>query len=165
MLETSASRGLLPLEHVSTITQGSRRTRREAVFDAENRRVQTKTGDAEPIALPMSPSARDPITALFYLRTLPLAQGARLSIPLIVNGTPSTLDLDVGAIEPLRTEGRTWPAWRVNVRTRQRVERRRPLSITAWISTEEHRVPIRFDVDAEFGTVRADLTEYRESGK
>jgi hypothetical protein len=53
----------------------------------------------------------------------------------------------------------------VNARPRQRIERRRPLEVTAWISTDARRVPIRFDMHANFGTVRADLTEYRGSVK
>jgi hypothetical protein len=159
-LETSADARLLPLRHVSTITQGRRRTHREAVFDASSGRAQWTTS-AGVVDLPLSTDARDPIAAFFYLRTIPFTPGSSLSIPLTNNGVAMKLELDIGSPERIIVEGRSWDAWRVDARISRAIERRRSPAITAWIGADARRIPIRFDVAADFGTIRLDLAEYR----
>jgi hypothetical protein len=42
-----------------------------------------------------------------------------------------------------------------------RVERRRPVGLAVWISTDERRVPLVIDLDAGFGRLRLVLVDYR----
>jgi hypothetical protein len=43
-----------------------------------------------------------------------------------------------------------------------RLERRRPLAMSVWLSRDERRIPLRVLVDAGFGRVSAALREYRK---
>jgi hypothetical protein len=43
----------------------------------------------------------------------------------------------------------------------RRIERRRPISMTIWLTNDDRRVPLRAVVEAGFGRVRLDLVDYR----
>lgn len=160
-LETTASSRLLPLQHLETIVQGSRRIERRHAYDGANHRVRTTTGGAA-VTLPLAVDARDPITALFYVRTLPLAAGSTYSFPLTNNGLATRVELSIGPLETITLNGRSWSVWKVEPHLRQSAARRNPPAITAWVSADAHHLPIRVDVVAGFGTVRAELASYRE---
>jgi hypothetical protein len=155
-LETATDARLLPREYVETIVEGKRHTDRRITFDFDRGQLQMTTGGA-PITLPLAAEARDPVAALFYVRTLPLAPGTSFSLPLSDNGRSSQLDVSVGAMETIELDGRSWSTWRVEPRVRQRIERTRPLDITAWVTADERRLPVLVDVDGPFGLVRAEL--------
>jgi len=159
--ETMTSERLLPLQHRETVAEGRRTVDRQLEFDADRREVRMTTGGAT-VTLPLVRDARDPISALFYVRTLPLAPGTHVVLPLTDNGRRSQLDVTVGATEMIVAGGRTWQAWKVAPRITARVERQAPLAIAAWLSADARRIPLVFDVTGPFGTVRGELTEYRE---
>ena len=64
---------------------------------------------------------------------------------------------------PRRIElgGVTHRAIRLEPRLMRRIERRRPIRMTVWLSDDDRKVPLRVLVDAGFGRVRADLVDYR----
>jgi Protein of unknown function (DUF3108) len=114
------------------------------------------------VTLPLARDARDPISAVFYVRTLPLAAGAHVVLPLTDNGRRSALDLTVVGTESIVAAGRTWQALKLAPRITGRVERQTPLAITTWLSADARRIPLVFEVTGGFGTVRGELKEYRE---
>jgi hypothetical protein len=160
-LETTANARLLPLEHTEAIVEGRRSIDRRLSFDLPNRQVRMTSGGAS-VTLPLAEAARDPITALFYVRTLPLAADSSFSLPLTDNGRSSRLEFTVGPPETVVVSGRSWSAWKVVPLIRERIPRRAPLAITAWLAADERRLPIMFDVGGAFGTVRAELTSFRD---
>jgi len=160
-LDTLVNDRLLPLRQTASIVEGRRTTERRLEFDPAGHEVRMTTGGST-VTLPLARDARDPITALFYVRTLPLAAGAHLVLPLTDNGRRSQLDLTVGATESIVAAGRTWQALKLAPRITGRVERQTPLAITTWLSADARRIPLAFEVTGPFGTVRGELTQYRE---
>jgi hypothetical protein len=158
-LESATSAGLLPLEYSEVIDEGTRGLERQLTFDPERHEVRIVSGGTS-IVLPVAIGARDPISAFFYLRTLPLTEGARYRIPISDNGRPLRLDVTVGPRESIVLDGRTWEAWKVQPSASERIDRD-PLRMTAWLSADERRVPLVVDVSAQFGTVRVEMTGYR----
>ena len=77
------------------IDEGTRGIERQLTFDPERHEVRIVSGGTS-IVLPVGIGARDPISAFFYLRTLPLTEGARYGIPISDNGRPLRLDVTVG---------------------------------------------------------------------
>jgi hypothetical protein len=65
---------------VEAIDEGTRRIDRQLTFDPERHEVRIVSGGTS-IVLPVRVGARDPISAFFYLRTLPLTEGARYGVP------------------------------------------------------------------------------------
>ena len=163
-LETTTSDRLLPLAHRETIAEGRRTTDRHIEFDADRRELRMTTGGAA-ITLPLARGARDPISALFYVRALAIQPGMHVVLPLTDNGRRSQVELTTGAVESLAIDGRTWRAWRIEARLRGRVERQEPLAISTWLSADERRIPLVFEISAAFGKARAELATYREGEK
>jgi hypothetical protein len=157
---TDATADIMPLRHERQLREG-RRTVDEAVrFDVDRRVVISETDAGRP-PLRLWPGARDPIAAFFYLRTLALAPGTNLQVPVNDNGRNLILDVRVDGIERITIAGHEHEALRVTPILRQRIERRQPLDITVWLSHDERRIPLAADVRAGFGTVRLELERYR----
>jgi hypothetical protein len=158
---TDASVDLLPLRHTRRERQRHRDLTRVFTFDHERRTVQLRSGREESsVTLSMPPGTRDALTALYYTRSVALAPGAVLKVPLNDGGRNSILELRVAGEDQLTVGGRTVPALRLEPRIIQRVERRRPLELTIWLSRDARRVPLRADVAAGFGRLRLDLVSY-----
>jgi hypothetical protein len=163
---TTADATLLPLEHVREIREGRRRMDRTYLFDRTARHV--RVGDtraaalaADAMTLPLgSPAARDGLSALYYIRTLPAPATAALSIPINDAGSAMLLETGPGVRETIDHGGGPTAALRLEPRLLRRIERRRPIGLTIWLSDDERRIPLRVIVDAGFGRVRLELTDY-----
>jgi hypothetical protein len=119
---------------------------------------EARLGDA--VSLPMTSQARDAIAALFYARTLPLEAGVRYRVPVNEAGRNLVVEVAVTVREVIQVQGRSVDAIRLEPRIQRRVERRRAIVATLWLSTDARRVPLAFDVEAGFGRVRAELRSY-----
>jgi hypothetical protein len=162
-LESTTSASLLPLAYSEVIDEGTRGIERQLTFDAERHEVRIVSGGTS-IVLPVAIGARDPISAFFYLRTLPLTEDARYSVPISDNGRRLHLEVTVGRQESITLDGRAWDAWKVQSSLSERIDRD-PMRLTAWLSADERRVPLVVDVQAPFGTVRIEMTAYRRDGQ
>jgi len=159
-LETTATARLLPLAHHEVIDEGRRRIDRQLEFDFDRHEVRIASGGTT-ISLPLGAEARDPLTALFYIRTQPLSTGVHFALPVTDVGRRLKLDVAVGGRESIVLDGRTWDAWKLEPQLSNRIERS-PLSISAWVSADARRIPLLVEVAAGFGSVRVELTDYRE---
>lgn len=148
---------LLPLEHRREIREGRRNVDRVYRYDHAARTVQTSQ-----MTLPLGAvAARDALSVLYYVRTLPLGPGDVLSVPMNEAGTSLVLQVSVAAPETIDVLGRATAALRLEPRAMRRIERRRPVAMTLWLSADERRVPLRALVDAGFGSLRLELSSYR----
>ncbi len=163
LIETSVSSMLLPFSHREAISDGKRRIERQATFDPTRHEMHLTSGGTS-MTLPLEPAARDPLTALFYVRGLAMQAGSHVALPLNDNGRRLTLDVSVRGIETVSLDGRSLPAWRVEPRLTDRLARRGPLNITAWLGTDARRVPLIIEIEAGFGRARLELENYRERG-
>lgn len=153
---TIADAGLLPIEHRREIREGRRVVDRRYVYDRAARLVQT-----DQMALPLGDAAsRDAISALYYVRTLPLAPGAMVTVPLNEAGTRLTLQVQVADVETIERDGRRMEALRLDPRVMRRIERRRPIAMTVWLTADPRRIPLRAVVNAGFGTIRLELRDW-----
>ena len=148
---------LLPLTHTREIREGRRQVDRRYVYDRASNLIQT-----EQMALPLgAASARDAFSALYYVRTLPLESGSIITVPLNEAGTSLVLQVSVADVETLEHRGTRVAALRLEPRIMRRIERRRPVAITLWLSADARRIPLRAFVDAGFGRIRLELNEHR----
>jgi hypothetical protein len=157
---------LLPQVHERDQREGSRHLTRAFVYRHADSiiRIGRDAGHAageEGVSLPLAKSARDAISAVFYARTLPLAAGDRYLIPVNEAGRNLVIDLVVAGRETTTVQGREVAAIRLEPRMRRRVERRRPVTATLWVSDDDRKVPVALDLDAAFGRVRLELVSYQ----
>jgi hypothetical protein len=160
-LETAVSGGLLPLNHSELISDGKRRIERQTTFDASRHELQMTSGGTT-LTLPLETAARDPLAALFYVRSLPMTPGSHVALPLNDNGRRLTLDVAIGNLETITLDGQTRSAWKLEPHLTDRLDRRGALNVTAWLSADADRVPLIIDVTAAFGSARLELESYRQ---
>jgi len=163
---THTDASLLPQVHERDQQEGSRHVTRTFLYrHADNVvHVGRDAGHAageEGVTLPLAKSARDAISAVFYARTLPLRDGDRYLIPVNEAGRNLVVELLVAGRELITVQGRDAAAIRLEPRIRRRVERRRPVTATMWVSDDDRKVPLALDLDAAFGRVRLELISYR----
>jgi hypothetical protein len=114
------------------------------------------------MALPLGDAAaRDALSALYYVRTLPLLPGAIVSVPMNEAGTRLMLQVQVAEVEEIEREDRSIPALRLEPRVMRRIERRRPIAMTLWLTADDRRIPLRAVVDAGVGVIRLELRNAR----
>ena len=159
-LESTTNDRLLPLAYHEVIAEGRRRTDRQVAFDFPRHEVRITSGGAS-IALPLGADARDPLSALFYIRTLPIANGSHFLLPISDNGRRLKLDLTTERLESIVLDGRAWSAWKLVPRLSERIERD-SLTLSAWVSADDRRIPLLVEVSAGFGSARVELASYRE---
>jgi len=166
LFTTLARNDLSPVLHVRNIEEGSRRITRAYVYDPVRRQVRVgpsanEARSPEADASPFAPGARDAVTALYYLRTLPLQPGADLAIPVNDAGRSLIVRVRPEAVETVATPRGAVEALRMRVIIERRLARRTGMSGTLWLSTDTRRIPVRLDVSAGFGQVRLELVDYR----
>ena len=158
LMEATVDGGLLPFSYREAITDGKRRIERQAAFDTGRHEMRLTSGGAS-ITLPLDAFARDPLTALFYIRGLPLQAGSHVALPLSDNGRRLTLEVAVRGVETVTLDGHPRSTWRLEPRLTDRSARRGPLDVTAWLSADAHRVPLIIDVAAAFGSARLEARD------
>jgi hypothetical protein len=163
---TSASGELLPLVHQRFLREGRRVVDRVYAYDHDGRNVRSAESvaaarEAAALALPLAAHARDALTALWYVRTLPLADGATFVVPINEAGRNMTATIEVSGPETVAGLAGPQPAFRIRPRLSTRVQRRQAVDATIWISADHQRVPLAADISAGFGRVRLKLVDYR----
>jgi hypothetical protein len=166
VFRTRVDEELLPRVHERDQHEGSRRVTRAFVFDGAARVVRTGRTLAEAldqgaVLLPMAPRARDAISALFYLRTLPLRTGDRIRLPVNEAGRNLVAEVTVNGIERITSLNKRVEAIRVTPVLQRRVEDRRPPTAMVWLSNDARHLPLILDLAAGFGRVRVELVSYR----
>ena len=166
VFRTAADEQLRPLLHLRSLHEGRRQFERAYLFDAARQRVRIgedlhQAESDQALVLPLASGARDAVTALWYVRALPLTAGTSLSIPLSEAGRGMSLDLRVVGEESIEGAHGRVQALRVDPRVTARVERRRPISMKVWLSVDQARIPLAADIDASFGQLRLKLVDYR----
>ncbi len=163
---TQADQQLFPLVHERDQREGSRRVTRAFVFAEAARVVRTGRTVTEAqgegaVALPLSSRARDAITSLFYIRTLPLSVGQHVRFPINEAGRNLLGELTVDGIERIRAGTQDIEAIRVTPLLQRRVQNGQQPTATIWLSHDERRLPVVIDLHAGFGHVRVELVSYQ----
>ena len=163
---TSAGADLLPLVHQRFLREGRRVVDRAFAYDHDARNVRSAESaaaarDATAMALPLAAHARDSLTALWYVRTLPLAAGPRFDMPINEAGRNQKATITVGPVETIDTASGPQPAFPVRPEITARVQRRQGIDATIWISADARRLPLQADITAGFGRVLLKLVDYR----
>jgi hypothetical protein len=156
--ETVAGVDLLPRVQRRALHEGRRELTRDATFDAAAGVVHVGPPNGTTMPFRFSPGTRDPLTALFYIRTLPLAPGDSVLLPINDSGRAYTVNVRVVGLERISIGGQQMDALRIEPAVVARVSRRAPIDVVVWLSPDPvHRV-LAADIGARFGRVRVELT-------
>ena len=163
---TSASSSLMPLMHQRFLREGRRVVDRAFAYDHEGRHVRfadtaASARDDGGMALPLAAYARDSLSALWYVRSLPLTAGTVFEMPINEAGRNMKATVTVRAPEMVEAFGGAQPAFRVEPRLTTRIQRRQAIEAMIWIGADARRVPLAAEITAGFGRLRLKLVDYR----
>lgn len=101
----------------------------------------------------------DPLSILFYFRTLPLAVGKKFSVPVVADGKLYTLGVEVTGRQRITTRLGTSDALVVEPKSEMSggVFRDEKGKMTIWYSADSRHLPLRIKSELKFGSITATL--------
>lgn len=136
------------------------RSKSEATVLDPERKVALHEGDQ----IPFEPPIYDPLSSIYYLRTLDLTPGKRHLLTMIADGKIYELEVLVLRREKLQIDGSVFDTILVEPKMRRggifRDENQRLL---IWYTADQRRVPVRIRSELEFGSITATIRSSRLS--
>jgi hypothetical protein len=141
---------LLPQRASLYSEEGSRRRMKTTMFEHRRKRAdyQVQTRTLEKKSVEISPAAKDPLGALFVLRSMPLKAGEQITMPICDNGTSYQVLIQAGANEIVKTRGGDVAAQRLSIAPPPEVGAR---ALSVWFSTDAARVPVKMSAQLPVG--------------
>ena len=141
---------LLP-QRGSVYSQEGKRTRMKTTLFAHAKRqadyqVETRTLVKKTVAI--SPVAQDPLGALFVLRSIPLKQGEKITMPICDGGVSYKVTIQAGPTESISAAGTTIQAQRLTLTPPPEAGAR---AVQLWLSTDAARVPVKMSAQLPVG--------------
>lgn len=149
------------LRFVESAREGSYVKDTETVIDPERGWLEHvyKTSKHEGrTSTAVPPGAQDPVSILYFLRTLPLAPGARFEIPTLSGGEVYRTALTVKGIAKVRVPAGVFTCYHV-VPSLEETERRKGQA-EVWVSTGPERWPVLVKTKLAFGSFTARLVRF-----
>ena len=128
---------------------------RTTLFDQRKRtatyEVRSTTTTTRTLRLPAE--ALDALSAIYVMRTLPLAAGSTLDFPVVDSGELLRLRVTVAGKEALSTAAGTTATWRIEPAIFD--AQGQPTStrkVAVWLTDDARRTPVKMSADTDFGT-------------
>jgi hypothetical protein len=161
---TETTPDLFPLVHGQDLREGRRHVERQARFERDAHLVRIGQGTADNAAAgvsrALSPDARDPIGAMYYVRTLAWDRDVERRLLVSDLGMDLAVELRAGQVERVRAEGREQEARPLTIRMTYVTEHYKTPKATVWLSTDARRIPLTADVESDVGVFRMALVKY-----
>jgi hypothetical protein len=150
---------LRPVIAEQHLREGHRTLDRRMVFDRSARLVRLQQADRADIALPIPAEALDPVSAFYYLRSLPLTAGTTVRVPLDDSGRNLLVDLRSVGFETIRYQGAEIQTLRVEPQVYDQGLQPIGYRLALWLSVDARRIPLRINVEglSGVGSVQMDL--------
>ncbi len=159
LLEESS---LLPQKASMYNREKSRVRQKFTHFDRRAGRVfytyQTKSIQKKDFAV--EPGVLDLLAWLYVLRSRPLSEGWTAPRQITDNGRVFTLRCQVTRGTPVKTELGELPVWKLVPRVENAGGQKAPRTMALWLSGDERRLPLRFEVELPVGKFVAMLSGY-----
>jgi hypothetical protein len=108
-----------------------------------------------------SSPVQDPISVVYYLRTLPLMPGTLVVIPMFDAGSAVPVDIHVFGTEMVDTLWGAVDTIKVKLTPKTEVRSVRAKDISIWYTNDSRRLPLRIETTAPLGSIVATLVEMR----
>ncbi len=154
---------LLPLRASVFSQERDRRQNKITLFDQSRGRAEFEVeGTKSRQTLRVPPRTQDPLSAVFALRSLPLARGTRTQMPITFNGAVYQVEVTVNGQEPVQTPTGRRTAWRLTPVVQEKGSSvASPRGMTMWLSADARRLPLKMQVELPMGQFVLTLTSAR----
>lgn len=110
---------------------------------------------------PVADFFHDPVSLMYYLRTVELREGAVFHLPVVADRKVYEARVRVVDRRRLRIQGRNWDTWRLRPDISLGGAPVRDRSLEIYVSDDERRLPLRLTTRAPLlGYLAADLVQY-----
>lgn len=133
-------------------------------FDRAGRRAffERQAETTEKFDYPVPPETQDGLAVLYALRGRAFNVGERIRVPVADSGSLYTLQVDVGAPEPVVVPLGRFTAWNLQVAITDVQGQPVWKNNAAWISTDTRRLPVKLQAELPVGHFVLVLREYRD---
>jgi len=141
--------------------------RYEAYIREQNKkedRISPMSHEGEPApaggaAVRVPPGTRDPLGALYFLRTVDWTRTPAVTMPVYDGKKLYELRARLGlAAEAIEVPAGTFTAARIDLRIFHRGVEQAQVRISLWLANDAARTPVRVEAELPFGSVRAELS-------
>jgi hypothetical protein len=141
---------LLPQRSSVYSEEGKRHRMKTTRFDHPKQRAefQVETATLVKKTIGVSPVAQDPLGALFVLRSIPLKEGEKITMPISDSGNSFKVVIQAGGMETLKTGAGTLQTQRLSVTLPPGVGAR---TLSVWLSTDAAHVPVKMTAQLPVG--------------
>ena len=138
----------------------------EAYIREQNKkedRISPMSHEGEPApaggaAVRVPPGTRDPLSALYFLRTVDWARTPAVTTPVYDGKKLYELRARRGlAAEPIEVPAGKFTAARIDLRIFHRAVEQAQVRISLWLANDAARTPVRIEAELPFGSVRTEL--------
>jgi len=151
---------LVSLRYEKHIREGKFKRDESVVFDQKGHRAIYK--DKE---VPIAPRTQDVLTAMYYVRTLPLAPGQNIALANHTDGKNYPLLIKVLGRERVTVEAGTFDCVIVEPVLRGPAIFQQKGRVTVWVTDDQYRVPVLVKSKVVIGAVSAVLKSYKLADK
>jgi hypothetical protein len=151
---------LLPQRASILSRERGRQQTKLTVFDQARHTAsfEVQSGASSVRELRLPPRTQDPLSALYWLRTLDLKPGAKTVVPVTFNGNVYTVQVTVGGRETLGSGASARRAWRITPVVVDDKSASAPRKMNVWVSDDKRRLPLRMEVELAVGRFEMTLT-------
>lgn len=150
---------MLPIKFIRNVNEGSYKRSQTAMFDHAKGYVTTE----ENKQIAISKCNFDVISALFNVRSIDfdkLAVNSKIIFDMYLDGENYHMYLRYLGKETVETKLGTFKAFKVKPLLIQGNAFKGGEKMTAWISDDENRIPVRIESDLSVGSIKVDLMQY-----
>jgi len=151
---------LLPQRGSLYSEEGKRHRMKSTLFDQAGKKasyqVETRTVVKSDFAIPEF--TQDSLSAVYVLRSIPFKPGEKFNMPVAENGTVYKVQMQVGAVEPIKTGMGTINGLKITpVVTAPAKDAPRGISI--WVSDDARKLPLKIEAQLMVGKFTITLSK------
>jgi hypothetical protein len=128
---------------------------------AHTARLEVTTATVVTKDFPIPPQAQDALSAIFVIRTLPLRQGLKVTMPVVNADDVYRVQLAVAARERVTTPLGELNAWKVTPTVLDGGSHVLGQGLVLWVSDDARRLPLRMQADMPVGRFVLTLRDTR----
>ena len=105
---------------------------------------------------------QDPLSVMYFVRGLPMKEGASYDIPIVNKGTVEVLNATIEKRETIQTKIGEKKAVKIKIYTKHKGKTIEGGNMSFWYSDDDKRIFLRFEAKIKIGSVSGEIHSYKE---
>lgn len=153
--------GLFSRHFFKALHEGSYHSSREIALDHANRRAYFRKGTDQPDTVALLAFANDELSALYYVRTLPLEVGKSVKVPAVSGDTSQMIEVRVLRRETVEVPAGEFKCIVVEPMLTAAGVFKQEGDIKVWLTDDRLRMPVLMKSKILVGSIYAELEEFK----